>query len=151
VTAAATPALRRDFDLPEDDAEGLDAGGLRWETVIAADNGAQAHWVLIHDFPLPSGYAPQDLPGAPPVGRVTVAVRVTGYPGGALDMVHVSPRLRRNDGVAVPNLGDMTIDGQPFQQWSRHYTPANPFRVGIDSLITHLSLAEEWFAREFRR
>jgi len=44
--------LRRDFDLPEEDREHLDARGLPWETVSEGNN----QWLLIHDFPIPEGY-----------------------------------------------------------------------------------------------
>ena len=43
--------LRRQFDLLPIDREFLDEYGLPWETIV---DGSQ--WVLIHDFPTPSGY-----------------------------------------------------------------------------------------------
>jgi hypothetical protein len=100
---------------------------------------------------MPAGYAARGAPGAPAVSTVTLAMRLAGYPGGGLDMVYVSPPLQRVDGIAIPNVGDLSIAGEQFQQWSRHYSKANPFRVGVDSIITHLALVGEWFAREFRR
>jgi hypothetical protein len=149
--SAPNTALRREVDLPGDDVEGLDALGLRWETAVVPENGRRAYWLFIDKYPIPAGYAPRDVAGATAVSTVTMAVRLTGYPGGGLDMVYVSPPLRRVDGTAIPNVSDLSIAGQRFQQWSRHYTKANPFRVGVDSIITHLALADEWFAREFRR
>jgi len=149
VTAPTAPGVRRDFELPEDDAEALVARGLQWETVVHIEGDTRVFWVIIPDYPIPPGYVDRGIPSSP-VNRALVAVRVTGYPGGALDMVYVHPPLHRADGRPVPNLSDIAIAGRPFQQWSRHYSAANPFRVGIDTLATHLMLADEWFAREFR-
>ncbi len=150
----APPTLRRQFDLPEEDVEALDVRGLRWETVLLTEVGqeAQAFWVFIHEFPLPKGYAGLSPTGTPvPLDKATVGIRVTGYPGGALDMAYFCPPLSRADGCTINNLGDMPLGGQTFQQWSRHYTPANPFRVGIDTIGTHLNLVEEWLLRELSR
>lgn len=147
--ASAQP--RRQFDLPEEDIESLNQRGLRWETVLLLESGQQALWVFIHEFPLPRGYAGRSTTGVVPCERATVGIRVTGYPGGALDMAYFCPPLSRADGRPINNLGDMELDGRTFQQWSRHYTPANPFRVGIDTIGTHLSLVEEWLERELSR
>lgn len=149
--AAAMPTLRREFDLPEEDEEYLEARGLPWETAVVIEGSARALWLFVHDFPIPPGYSPKHEPGSTPPATALAGVRVTGYPGGALDMVYFHPPLRRTDGRAISNLGELTLDGKQFQQWSRHYTQANPFRVGVDSIGTHLSLVEEWLLREFRR
>jgi hypothetical protein len=151
MAATLDPTLRRDFDLPEEDEEYLEALGLPWETAVLTEGGSRALWLFIHDFPLPTGYSPKHEQGSVALERATAGVRVTGYPGGALDMVYFHPPLRRTDGRDIPNLGDLTLDGRLFQQWSRHYTPTNPFRVGIDNIGTHLGLVEEWLSREFRR
>jgi hypothetical protein len=148
VTTARKPRVRRDFDLPEEDEQDLEARELEWETVVLTEGGAQSHWLFIRNFPLPPGYSSSY---ASAIGAAIIGIRVSGYPGAALDMVYIHPALRRTDGRAIPNVGDITLDGKPFQQWSRHYTPANPFRVGIDGLTTHLRLVEEWLLREFRR
>ena len=149
MTALTDSELRRDFDLPEDDLEALNARGLQWEALTTHENGARAHWVLFHEYPIHPGYVDRAAPGTA-VASALVAVRVTGYPGGALDMVYVHPPLARADGHQLRNLSDLAIAGRTFQQWSRHYTSANPFRVGVDSLATHLLLVDEWFSREFR-
>jgi len=36
----------------------------------------------------------------------------------------------------------MQLDNKTFQQWSRHRTPANPWREGVDNLGTHVPLAD---------
>lgn len=135
LSAGTASVLRRQFALPEEDVEYLDALGLSWETIIEGQVG----WVLIHAFPLPSGFNQS---------KVTLAIRiVANYPGAALDMIYVSPPLARSDGKAIGALSPFSLDGKVFQQWSRHYTAANPWRVGIDSLGTHVHAAEEWLAR----
>lgn len=129
---------RRDFDpLPQDRAF-LDAYGLPWETVTD-DHG---QWVLIHEFKTHEGYNH---------GSVTVAVRLeTGYPDAQLDMAYFHPALVRRDGKPIGGTGGgQNIDGVAFQQWSRHRTSNNPWKVGADSLETHVLLIEEWLSREF--
>jgi hypothetical protein len=129
------PALRRQFALPDEDVEYLEALGLPWETILV---GAVC-WVLVHTFPLPSGFTS---------AKVTIAVRiVANYPGAALDMIYVFPPLSRADGKAIPSLSAFALDGKTFQQWSRHYTATNPWRVGIHTLGSHMHAAEEWLAR----
>lgn len=137
--AAAEPArpvqARRQFQLPEDDVEALDAFALLWETIVVA--GTQ--WLLVHGWSLPAGLS---------ADRVTIAIRmVPGYPAAALDMVYVNPPLQRTDGRSIPALSSFMLDGVVYQQWSRHYTSANPWRVGTDSVATHLRAADEWFRR----
>lgn len=138
MSALAGAALRRQFVLPEEDITALDAAGRPWEAIVV--DGVQ--WVLVHDSPLPCGYI---------VSTVTVAVRIVpGYPTAQLDMVYVHPALQRTDGKPIPALTPTTIQGQIFQQWSRHYTPSRPWRPGVDSLASHLRAAEEWFTRAVR-
>lgn len=135
-----TMKLRRDFDLPEEDEENLDARGLPWEAV----NEGAFHWLLIHDFPVPHGYN---------VRAVTVAIQIpTNYPVAGLDMAYFSPALLREDGVPIPATdATITIQNRPFQRWSRHRTSENPWRPGIDNVATHLALVEEWLQQEFRK
>ena len=53
---------RRQFALPSQDQEFLEAYGLPWEALV---EGSQ--WVLIHDFPTHAGYNHE---------RVSIAVRI---------------------------------------------------------------------------
>jgi len=130
---------RRAFSLLEEDTEYLDSLGLLWET-IQKDN--QENWVLIHDYPIPEGYN---------TNKATLAVRVTPtYPTAQLDMVYFCPKLSRKDGRQIGALTDFMLDGKMFQQWSRHRTPENSWRVGIDNLSTHIPLADIWLNREFK-
>lgn len=130
---------RRDFSLLEEDEDFLNGLGLSWEAVKIA----QSQWVFIHDYPIPPGYNFQ---------KVTVAVLITPhYPTAQLDMLYYYPALARKDGIAIPNLSIYTLEGKHFQQWSRHRTGQNPWRVGIDSLATHIPLTELWLNNEFTK
>ena len=132
--------LRCDFDLPEEDHEHLDARGLPWETVSECGN----QWLLIRNFPIPEGYNYRS---------VTAAIRIpANYPTAGLDMVYFHPSLSRVDGIRIPATeGTVFIEQRVFQQWSRHRTGENPWRLGIDQVSTHLGLVEEWLLRELVR
>ncbi len=90
-------AARRMFALPEEDTELLNAGGYDWETVESA-----GRWLLIHDFPLPSGF---NLPSS------SASVQIpSGYPSGALDMVYFHPAVLRVDGRVIPRDPGLCLD-----------------------------------------
>lgn len=131
--------LRRQFDLLPEDETVLNEYGLPWETVVDG-----SLWVLIHDFPTHEGYNH---------AKATIAIRLeTGYPHTALDMVYVYPPLARKDGKPIgATQAVQQIEGEPFQRWSRHRTSENPWKVGQDSLGTHIILIEDWFEREFQK
>lgn len=132
-------ALRRQFLLPAEDVEYLDGLDLRWEAV---DSGGQ-RYVLVHEVPLPAGYT---------VPAVCLAVQLdAGYPRSVLDMVYAYPGLQRLDNQPIGALSPLPIDGKQFQRWSRHRTGANPWRMGIDNLGTHLEQARLWFEQEFAK
>jgi hypothetical protein len=132
--------MRREYHLPEEDAEYLDSLGRQWETIVF-DN---VRWLLVHMHPVPDGYA---------VETVTAAIKIEGtYPPGKLDMVYFHPHLARKDGKAIPNTESVVdIAGLSYQRWSRHRTEANPWRPGVDNIATQLSLVEHWLEREFDR
>jgi hypothetical protein len=132
-------SLRRDFDLLPQDLKFLEDYGLPWETIV---DGSQ--WVLIHNFPTHEGY---NHPA------VTVAIRMeTGYPNTELNMAYVFPALARKDGRRIgATEANQTIAGKTYQRWSRHRTSANPWKIGRDSLGTHVILIEDWLAREFEK
>jgi hypothetical protein len=134
-SSAQVHALRREFQLPEEDAETLDATGLLWETVKVG--GVQ--WLLIQGWPIPAGFNVQ---------RVTLGIRVVqGYPAAALDMVYVHPPLKRAQGGAIAAVTETVVDGRVFQQWSRHFSPENPWRPDVDNVGTFLRLASTWFEK----
>ena len=130
---------RRQFSLLPQDEAFLREYGRPWETVV---DGSQ--WVLVHDFPTHAGY---NHPSA------SIAIRMEdGYPHAQLDMVYVHPALARQDGRPIAQTDvRQELDGKQWQRWSRHRTPANPWRPGEDSLETHVYLVEDWFLREFER
>jgi hypothetical protein len=117
----------------------LDRLGLPWEAI--ADGNT---WVLIHNYPLPSGYT---------AAHVILAIRMeTGYPLTQLDMMYVYPAIARKDGRPIAQVNSVqALDGKSFQRWSRHRTGANPWVPGEDSLETHFYLIEEFFRVELAR
>lgn len=124
--------LRREFDLPEEDVEYLNANQYEWETIRTG-----GFWLLIHNFHIPDGYN---------VSSAKIAIDLTHYSPGPIDMVYVNPSLSRTDNKVINQVECIQlIDEIPFQRWSRHYTWDND----KCNLITHLFNIEEWFLREF--
>lgn len=129
--------MRKDFQLPEEDVIFLDGLGLSWEAI----NDHNMQWIIVHDYPVISGYNNE---------KVSIAVKIeTGYPRTQLDMAYFYPALQRLDGKTINATCDQMIDGKQFQRWSRHRTPANPWREGVDDLSTHMALISFWFEQEF--
>jgi hypothetical protein len=129
--------LRKQFSLPEEDIEYLNTLNVEYETFI--EN--KTRWLLLHEFLIPEGYNQT---------KVKAALRIEmGYPLTQIDMIYFSPSLNRLDNRQIRNLSNLIIDGEPFQQWSRHRTSQNPWRAGVDDLSTHLTLAKYWLEREF--
>jgi hypothetical protein len=131
--------MRRQFVLPEQDREFLDARGLPWETV----RDASAQWLLIHDFPVPARYNCEKV--------IAALMIMPGYPDAQIDMVYFYPPLSRISGRAINTISDQPLDCKIFQRWSRHRTGLNPWRPGEDDISTHLLLVEEWLERELTR
>lgn len=129
--------MRREFQLPEDDVLFLDQLEGDWETVN--DGGMQ--WLLLHNFPVPIGYNLQNV-------RVAIKIEA-GYPRTPLDMVYFFPSIARADGKQINAVSSQMIKGEAYQRWSRHRTPANPWREGIDDISTHVALISFWFEQEF--
>lgn len=129
------PAIRQ-FQLPEEDAELLDSTGLQWETVRDGDN-----WLIVHEIPMPDAFVAR---------KTSVAIRVpSGYPTTALDMGYFFPPIQRVDGQVIPaTQARVTIQGNSWQQWSRHYTSANPWVAGKYNVFTHYQLTQAWLDRE---
>jgi hypothetical protein len=131
--------MRRDFSLPEEDMEWLESLGRPYELVR---EGAVQR-VVLHEYPVPDGYT---------VARVSINVRIEpGYPDAQIDMAYFHPPLARRDGATIGSLANDPFDGRNWQRWSRHRTPANPWRPGVDNLSTHFALVDEWLVREFRK
>ena len=127
--------MRHQFHLPPDDETHLNSLGLPWETVIDAN----VRWLIVHDKPVPAGYTAE---------RVRAAFLIpAGYPDVQIDMVYLEPALARRDGGAIGALASQTIEGRPWQRWSRHRTPQNPWRPGVDDVAAHLLLVDHWLRR----
>lgn len=133
--------MRRQFQLPEADVAYLDARGFLWETVVEGGG----YWLLIHNFPVPSGYRQHPTAFA--------AIQITnGYPDAPLDMAYFVPFLTRVDGRGIGATdGRIALDGKQWQRWSRHRTGENPWRVGVDDVSAHVQLIEDCLSREFRK
>ncbi|MDD2612847.1 MAG: E2/UBC family protein [Bacteroidales bacterium] len=129
--------MKKDFQLPEEDVIFLDGLGLSWEAI----NDHNMQWIIVHDYPVISGYNNE---------KVSIAVKIeTGYPRTQLDMAYFYPALQRLDGKTINAICDQIIDGKQFQRWSRHRTPTNPWREGVDDLSTHMALISFWFEQEY--
>ncbi len=129
---------RRHFALPQEDLEWLDNTPDRFELV--AEGGDLR--VILYDFRVPPGYYQR---------QVDVNVRIEpGYPDTQIDMAYVHPALERADGRSISATCTEPFDGKQWQRWSRHRTPANPWRPGVDNLATHFGLVEHWFLRELK-
>ena len=130
---------RRDFTLPQDDLDWLCETGRRFELIAEANTLR----VVLYNFPVPAGYNRNE---------VDVNVRIeSGYPDTQIDMVYVYPQLARTDGRQIKATANDRFEDKDWQRWSRHRTPANPWRSGIDNLSTHFALVEEWFSRELKK
>jgi hypothetical protein len=140
MAAVTTPDLRYHFELPEDDTEFLDALGLPWETVADGKN----QFVIIYGYNnIPDGYNKKN---------VDLHVRLgSTYPDTQIDMVYFNPPLSRKDGKPIRSTSNQNFDGKTWQQWSRHRTPSNPWRIGIDNLSTHIALVGEWLVQEIKK
>lgn len=130
--------MRRQFNLPSDDEAYLNTLNLEWETVVEGGN-----WLIIHGYPIPDGYNHS---------KADIAINISaGYPDTKLDMVYVYPPLLLRNGSGIGALSPHGLDGKTYQRWSRHRTPQNPWRPGVDDLSGHLILVDHWFERESRK
>jgi len=98
---------------------------------------------VVYRLPVPPGYN---------VPTVTANVRIEpGYPEAQIDMVYFLPDLALANGRAIGALSPDAFDSKTWQRWSRHRTPANPWRPGIDNLSTHFAQVQEWLVRETQK
>jgi hypothetical protein len=132
-------ALRREFRLPLGDEQYLDSLGLSWETV----KDSNLLWLLLHDWQIEPGYN---------VPTVRIALQIPGaYSDSEIHMVYFLPPLERVNSRPIATISSQPICGEIYQRWSRHRTPANPWRPGVDDVSTHLTLVDEWLRRELTR
>jgi len=131
--------MRRDFQLSEDDRDCLEAGGHAWEAVIEG----QVKWIIIRGYPIPSGYT---------VDKADAAVRIPpGYPDDQIDMVYFHPPLAIKSGKPIARLTPHPLEGKSYQQWSRHRTGLNPWRLGLDNVCSHYLQVSDWLQRELSK
>lgn len=131
--------MRRQFTLPAEDEEWLSAIGKPFELV--AEGGVLR--VVIHNWDVPSGYNQSST---------SAHIRIQpGYPDTQIDMVYFYPALSLQSGHTIGALAWDNFDGKTWQRWSRHRTPANPWRPGTDNLSTHFALVQNWLERETRK
>ena len=119
---------RRDFSLLAKDAAFLDRLGFEWDTI---EDGRR--WVVVRNYPLPSGYQVQ---------RCSLAVDIpAGYPTSEIDMFYCDPPLRLSAGNE-PACADarQRIEGRDYQRWSRHRDPGT--WSADDCVGTHFGLVD---------
>lgn len=130
--------MRRAFQLGQEDEECLAARGRPWEAII--ENNAK--WLLFPEYAVPHGYNHR---------LATAALRMPpSYPDDQIDMVYFHPALALVSGKGIAQLSMCTVDGKPYQQWSRH-RKAGEWRPGIDNVCTHLLQVDDWLERELRK
>lgn len=123
---------QRAFAVLPADVKHLDAVGLVWETVISEEG---RRWLLVHDYPLPSGALP---------ATATLALEIpASYPQAQIDMFYFLPFVHPAAGGEYPSTQiRATIRGQVYQGWSRHRNAAAAWNPQWDNIATHLALVE---------
>lgn len=130
--------LRRQFALPAEDTDWLEAQPWPYELVIEG-----VPRVIVYEYPLPAGYT---------VATCAVNVRIEpGYPDAQIDMAYFYPALALISNRAIGAISPDQFDSKQWQRWSRHRTPANPWRPGIDNLSTHFEQVRHWLEQEARK
>ncbi len=128
---------RREFELPPDDLAYLASTRLTWGAFVEGNQ----RWLVIRDRPLPRGFC---------TDHASVALRIDpNYPMAQIDMAYFCPALKHSAGRDIPSLAAIQIEGEQWQQWSRH-RPPNAWRPGIDSLETHLAYVDNFLAAAVR-
>jgi Prokaryotic E2 family E/Multiubiquitin len=130
---------RRDFSVPEDDTAFLNSLGLNWEAI---DCGQL--WIIVRGWCPPAGFDPK---------QVDIALDITSYPAGVIDMAYFSPAISRTNGANIPQADvAVTIDGRNWQRWSRHRVEGvNSWNPESDSIASHYGYMLDWFKRELER
>jgi hypothetical protein len=131
--------MRREFSLAKEDEDCLISTGLVWETIIERNT----KWLILRQYPIPAGYT---------CAVADAALRIPpSYPDGQIDMVYFHPALELTTGRFIKALTPHPLENKQYQQWSRHRTPANPWRPGLDNVCTHLLQVESWLQRELMK
>ncbi len=133
----ALNAPRRSFPLLEKDEAYLNKRGLLWETVIEGGR----RWLILRHFMVPAGFKH---------GVTDIAIDVPAqYPQAEIDMFHCFPHLSlKSGGIICATTGRTSIQGQSFQQWSRHLYGQTRWNPSTDSVMTHLAVIDAALAKE---
>ena len=133
----ALQAPHRDFALLDVDAEYLNRLQIKWETIV----DAARRWLVIHQFPLPTGYTATET-------MLALEIPET-YPGAAIYGFYAYPPLALVSGRTIPstqlrgNIFDLEFHG-----WSRNRGSSAPWDSTTDNVVTHLGLVEAALYRE---
>lgn len=133
----APPEPCRDFALLEADEDHLNRLDLRWETIVEQ----KRRWLLIHGYPLPTGYT---------VERTKLALEVPpDYPGAQIYGFYAYPPLALTSGHTIERtqLRGILL-GVEFHGWSRNRGRSAPWNPAVDNVISHLTLVEAALAKE---
>lgn len=133
----AQSAPRRSFQLLNKDETYLQQRGLTWETF---EEGGR-RWLLLRSFVLPEGYNH---------AVVDIAIDVPlAYPRAEIDMFHCLPHLTLKIGGTIGETSGRTIiQGQTYQQWSRHLNGQTRWNPATDSVMTHIAVIEAALLKE---
>ena len=128
---------RRTFQLLEKDETYLEQRGLSWETF--QEGGRR--WLLLRNFVLPEGYNHA-------VADIAIDVPLA-YPRAEIDMFHCLPHLTLKAGGTIGETSGRTpIQGQTYQQWSRHLNGQTRWDPTTDSVMTHIAVIEAALLKE---
>ena len=129
-------APRREFTLLPKDEAFLSNLGYQWEAIKVGER----HWLVVSNYPLPAGYQQASC-------RLAIEFPKT-YPTAEIDMFYCDPPLTLLNGGAPADTGSQeTVDGVPFQRWSRH-RPGGHWSPEKDCVATHFGLIEMAIGRE---
>ena len=133
----APTASCRDFALLDVDEAHLNRLGLRWETIVEVNR----RWLLLHDYPLPAGYA---------VAHTKIALEIPpNYPGAQIYGFYAYPPLALSSGRTIEStqLRGVLL-GVEFHGWSRNRGAGAPWNPTTDNVMTQLALVDAALAKE---
>lgn len=127
----------RAFALLGIDEAHLDRLGLRWETIIEANR----RWLLLHGYPLPTGYTVTET-------KLALEIPPT-YPGAQIYGFYAYPPLALACGRTIDRtqLRGVVL-GAEYHGWSRYRGPAAPWNPATDNVVTQLTLVDAALSKE---
>lgn len=127
----------RGFQILAKDEIYLQQRGLTWETFEVGGR----RWLVLRNFVLPEGYNHA-------VVDIAIDVPLT-YPRAEIDMFHCLPHLTLKAGGTIgETTGRTIIQGQTYQQWSRHLNGLTRWDPATDSVMTHIAVIEAALLKE---